>query len=360
MKITILWTRLANYSWSFFRSLAIDYNCQIQLVYYPTDAEAPYKDFDLSFCKQVIINDSKSQKQVKEQVLAFQPSTVLMASWNFPFYMRLCKYLKKQGSIIVSATDNQWHGTWKQWLGVAVSPWFLKPCINIFLVPGDRQSYFVQKLGFTDIMQGWYAATVDLFQGGPDIQQREDAFVFVGRLIPIKGIEILVEAYQKYRKLVEEPWNLVVAGTGSLQSKFDGLPGVECLGFMQPNHLSTVMHRGKCLVLPSFSEPWGVVIQEAAAAGLPIICSSQCGAVTAYVRDGLNGYVIHPDVETLCNAMLRIHRKTDEQVQRMSQASIQLGCSWTPQQLAEHFLDTLRSKSLTSSAKPTHIDAVQV
>ena len=68
-----------------------------------------------------------------------------------------------------------------------------------------------------------------------------------------------------------------------------GVHGVEMLGFVQPDDLPAVLERAGCLVLPSRFEPWGVVVHEAAAAGLPIVCTPVCGAATRLVLDGYNG-----------------------------------------------------------------------
>jgi glycosyltransferase involved in cell wall biosynthesis len=60
-------------------------------------------------------------------------------------------------------------------------------------------------------------------------------------------------------------------------------------------------------LLPSRFEPWGVVVQEAAACGLPLICSDACGAGEHLLRDGLNGVVFPAgDAEALADGMLRM------------------------------------------------------
>lgn len=51
---------------------------------------------------------------------------------------------------------------------------------------------------------------------------------------------------------------------------------------------------GDILILPSYHEPWGLVVNEAMAAGLPVIVSNECGSSLDLVRDGENGYVLSP------------------------------------------------------------------
>jgi glycosyltransferase involved in cell wall biosynthesis len=97
------------------------------------------------------------------------------------------------------------------------------------------------------------------------------------------------------------------------------------------------MRAARCLVLPSVWEQWGVVIQEAAASGLPVIASHRCGAVTAYLRDGVNGYIVPPRADEIAAAMARISRATEKELLAMSGAGVQLASLWTPSKLAAYF-----------------------
>lgn len=264
-----------------------------------------------------------------------------MLSWNYWHFMRIARQLRRRGVYVVSAMDNQWQRSPKQYLGILTSPIYLRPSIDNFLVPGDRQASFARMLGYEDVLHGYYAADAPSFRNEVPIARRQYSFLFIGRLVPLKNISGLAKAYQIYRKRVDEPWNLKVAGTGPLSAKLGGIPGVQLLGFMQPARLPDVVNSARCLVLPSLLEPWGVVIQEAAAAGLPIIASSRCGAATAYVRSGVNGYVIPPSPDEIANAMVRISEAGEEKLLAMSQASVQLASLWTPSRLASNFYSRL-------------------
>ena len=217
------------------------------------------------------------------------------------------------------------------------APWFLKPSIDIFLVAGERQANFARKLGYEEALHGCYAGEVKKFATSIPVTSRQRAFLFVGRLIPVKNLPRLVEAYRLYRQRVVDPWMLLVAGTGPLESVFRGIPGVEILGFVQPHELPEVMRRARCLVMPSLFEPWGVAIHEGASAGLPIIATYRCGATTAFLRDGVNGFVVTPSAESIAAAMVRVHGSNEEQLVEMSRASAALAALWTPRRLAGYF-----------------------
>jgi glycosyltransferase involved in cell wall biosynthesis len=274
--------------------------------------------------------------ELEARVRAFRPDCILMCSWPFWHFMRLARRMRRRRVYVVAAMDNQWRGTPKQYLGLLTARWFLKPAIDTLLVSGDRQACFARKLGYERTLYGYYAAEVDRFATRLPMSLRPAAFLYVGRLVPVKNVAVLAEAYRRYRERSANPWSLMVAGAGPLASLFAGVPGTELLGFVQPRELPAVMRQARCFVMPSLREPWGVAIHEAAAAGLPIIATHACGATTAFVRDGVNGYVVSPHAESIAAAMVRMARRGEEELRMMSRASAALAGLWTPQRLAAY------------------------
>lgn len=91
------------------------------------------------------------------------------------------------------------------------------------------------------------------------------------------------------------------------------------------------MKAAHAFVLPSTFEPWGVVLQEAAAAGLPLIASHACGAAVHLLRAGYNGYLCEPgDAEGLAGALLQMHQASEEDRRLMGSASMSLATQFTP------------------------------
>jgi len=337
MRITILWSGLASYTLAFFRELALSQGFRIQIIFQKAAAEAPYEPFDLSFCEMALEDSSEVRRELEALVDRFAPDCVLMTSWAFSHFMRITRKLRARGVYVVSAIDNQWRATIKQYLGILSATFFLWPSIDAILVTGDRQAAFARRLGYHEPLYGFYAAEVERFFSEISVTARPPAFLYAGRLVPVKNIAELASAYRLYREQIEKPWSLRVAGTGPLAEDLNGIPGVELLGFVQPNDLPGVMRAARCLVLPSLWEPWGVVIQEAAAAGLPVIASHNCGAVTTYLRDGVNGYIVPPHAEEIAAAMARMSQATESELVAMSAAGVQLAGLWTPSKLAAYF-----------------------
>jgi glycosyltransferase involved in cell wall biosynthesis len=130
--------------------------------------------------------------------------------------------------------------------------------------------------------------------------QPSDAVLFVGRLEPSKGLECLLAAARALPGKTRPA--LVLAGSGSLENNLRGYAmrerWVEVLGHVPHEELPRYLARARCLVLPSITtararEPWGLVVNEAMHAGLPVIASDAVGAAAGgLVENGRNGFVV--------------------------------------------------------------------
>ena len=89
------------------------------------------------------------------------------------------------------------------------------------------------------------------------------------------------------------------------------------------------------------SETWGLVVNEAMAAGLPVIVSHRCGCVAELVRHGLNGYVVNPlDVDGMAQTM-GVMSSTLVDYVSMGEASRQIVALYTPETWANSLADCI-------------------
>ena len=134
-------------------------------------------------------------------------------------------------------------------------------------------------------------------------------FLFVGRLESAKGILYLLDAWSGLRV----PGYLTIAGDGPLAGRIarrvatTSLPPVELVGHLDRARLAGIYGEADVFVFPSVSDPWGLVLNEAMASGLPLITTDPPGAVDDLVTDGDNGLVVPPFAsEGLLRAMDRL------------------------------------------------------
>lgn len=338
-KLLLLWSPLADYSVSSIAQLATKPDIELYLVYQPSESNAPYANLDISFCKQSFEYGEGKGAELERFCYDLNPDTIIMASWGYSIYMKITKECRKRGTYVVSVFDRQWVGSPKQWLGVATSSIFLKPSIDNFFVSGDRQAELAHKLGYSNPYIGYNCANTARFENIIPSSKRN--FIFVGRLVEIKGIKFLLKAYARYRTTTDNPWDLHLCGKGELESLCQNQPGVKLLGFTQPAELPARLAEASCLVLPSLFEPWGLVVHEAAAAGLAIIASHIVGATTYYVRDGQNGYIINPDEQSLLRAMRLVSEASATKLAAMQKTSKELASQWTTEKWADYVYENI-------------------
>jgi glycosyltransferase involved in cell wall biosynthesis len=221
-------------------------------------------------------------------------------------------------------------------------------------VPGDRQAAFADKLGFSQkrILRGVLSCDQEKFAAVWNIRKEAAtearAFAYVGRFSAEKGLDVMVDAYRRYRAATEEPWPLRCYGAGPLRNLLEGVEGVEVRGFCQPDDLPRTLLDAACLILASCVEPWALVVHEAAASGMAVICTDAVGASAHLVRDGHNGYVVKTgDVEALCSAMLKYAGLTAPERRGMAENSYGLSLQFTPEKWAQRLLSKADELSQT-------------
>ena len=135
-------------------------------------------------------------------------------------------------------------------------------------------------------------------------------FLSVGRLVPEKGVFDLLQAYGTLAPGLRSELGLVFVGEGTARAELEGQavgisPGsVRFAGFAQREELAGYYALAEAFVFPTHTDPWGLVVNEAMACGLPIISSSAAGCAADLVEDHWNGRVVPPgDTGRLASAM---------------------------------------------------------
>jgi glycosyltransferase involved in cell wall biosynthesis len=157
----------------------------------------------------------------------------------------------------------------------------------------------------------------------------EPVFLYVGRLSAEKGIDTLLEAFAQVLTSVPHA-KLRIVGTGpqhdALKALIDTLgirEAVHFAGSLQDEPLSREYFSALCLVLPSYSEPWGLVVNEALAHGCPAVVSDRCGCLPELVLEGNTGLSFEagnvPALRDRLLAAQREFRDTDRTARRCIQ-----------------------------------------
>lgn len=197
-------------------------------------------------------------------------------------------------------------------------------------VPDDRIFYSPVEPDYQEL-ESLDPALIDAARRRFSLNPARRRFVVSSRLVPHKRVEAAIDAFAAIAG--ERPeWDLVILGDGperaALQQRTPAplRDRVTFTGFVGEQSAVTAVYRlSHVLVHPAAFEPWALVINEAAAAGLAIVSTDVVGAAAELVRDGINGLLVPVDDAA---AMRRAMLTASEQHARMGAASKVVLADW--------------------------------
>ena len=257
------------------------------------------------------------------------PDVILCGGYNYLASWAALRWAAKHRTpfiLWVESTEQDFRS--RNWIVEFLKTRFLKRC-SAFVVPGKSSFQYVKNYGARDeeIFTAPNAVDSELFfQKATAV--RQDAviqrkslqlpprfFLFVGRLVREKGVFDLLEAYGKLTPELRATVGLVFAGSGKASAELvrrAGLisPGrIQFSGFVHREQLASYYALAEAFVFPSHTDPWGLVVNEAMACGLPVIASDAAGCTADLVEDNWNGRVVRRgDVAQLASAMEELGR----------------------------------------------------
>jgi glycosyltransferase involved in cell wall biosynthesis len=291
-----------------------------------------------------------------------RPAAVAIPGWSercSRAALRWC-VLHAVPAIVMSETT-AWDGTrvwWREWAKRRI----VRLCASA-LVGGQAHADYIASLGMARerISLGYDAVDNEYFaRGAEEVGKQETEvraryelpqryFLASARFVEKKNLLRLLQAYARYRQLASAPrlhrfgaaslrfpaWSLLLLGDGPLRPTLNSqlatlnLHGQVLLpGFKQYPDLPAYYGLASAFVHASTTEPWGLVVNEAMASGLPVLVSNRCGCAPDLVRDGANGFTFDPcNVEQLARLMLKVST-LNYQLSTFGVASRRIVASW--------------------------------
>lgn len=327
--VLFLYSEVAGYFLASAETLYAEYGYQVHIVTKPTNPEAPYvfPDYEgISFYQRNEMNADDIYELFKK----LNPKFVYISGWGDKTYMKVAPKIRKQQIPVICSCDNQWKGNARQLIAGLVRRTYLRKRFSHIFIAGTYQYPLAVHLGFKkrQVLMGMNTADLSIFHQAYEdnlaakTQNYPHNFVYVGRFVEIKGLEELVSSFIELSKDIEHDWTLTLVGAGNLLGKLPQHKKVIYKDFLQQEELPKLAGNAGCFVLPSRIEPWGVVLHEFAGAGLPLISSNVCGAATAFIRPGFNGYMHEPkSTKDIKRTLQKIIEKEDSELLMMGKRS---------------------------------------
>ena len=306
-------------------------------------------------CQVLTVDEIRHPRKVGDIVAAQKPDLLIVGEWNNPAFVRLASDRRLANTRFVFPLDDPLRRDWRRWIRRLQHYRFLRR-MDLAWVTGERAWQFARYLGFPEcrIRRGVFG--IDCQTLAPLHAQRAAlpggwprAFLYVGKMTVCKGVDSLLEGYQDYRRRVLDPWPLRCCGAGPLATTAASFDGVECLGFVQPSDMLEVRLNHGVSVLFSRYDPWPLVVAEACAAGLPVICSEACGSSVELVRHLHNGLLVPTgDARSIADAFCWTHRHYNDLCE-MGRRSGQLAAAYSAERWADR-LDGIVCDDQSSSS----------
>lgn len=293
--------------------------------------------------------------RVQQELDGFAPNVVFIAGWSFPESVAAIGWARSVGARVVLMSASQPHDAARSMWRESVKRRVVTACDAALVAAGPHGDYAAH-LGIPSerIFFGYDAVDNDYFASGADRARAQDAamrtehglppryILASGRFIEKKNYPRLVEAFSCALATADHGHQLVILGDGPERGaieksvrRFGVTHRVQLPGFRPYDALPTFYGLAEGFVHVALAEQWGLVINEAAAAAQPLIVSRPCGAATALVRHGENGYLIEPEnLEAMTASLARLMALSPENRRTMGEASRRIVADWSPTRFA--------------------------
>ncbi len=173
-------------------------------------------------------------------------------------------------------------------------------------------------------------------------------FLSIANLTERKGIKYLIEAFNMLSEKQKEKACIVLVGTGEEETTLKELvinkhleDKILFYGKIPSDKISSVYYSADIFVLPTLFDGWGVVLNEAASVGMPIISTVKCGAAYHLIEENKNGFRIPTkDTKALSKTMV-YYIDNPEKIKEHGQKSKEIFKNFTPEKNAERLIGYL-------------------
>ena len=336
--IVYLYSEVMPYTIAVMKAIVANFDVEIHCVCWDENKRTPFvpeNSEGVFFYKRSSFDKRKLHEFIDDK----SPAFIYVSGRMDKLYLQTALYYKQKGVLTVTGCDNQWRGSVKNKIASWLAYFLYRRYFTYIWVAGTPQYEFARRMGYApkNILKHTYSADTNNFEKVfRDYRETKaiaypHTLVFVGRFIKIKGIELLIEAFTELKAEQGTDWKLCLVGNGELNANLTNMNDIEVRQFMSTEELARSSKDWGCFCLPSTREPWGVVVHEFAAAGLPIIAADCVGATDAFLIDGYNGYSFTTsEKQSLKEALSALFALSDDELRVLSNRSNQLSHTITP------------------------------
>jgi len=245
---------------------------------------------------------------IYQEIKRYNPDRIITAGWDSFATLAAIVYAKKHSKEIILWTESTIHED--SFIRKVSLPYvkFILRFFDGFISAGTTAAEYLRFLGVRKNIEHFYnSVDVDHFltHGQFSLQEKSilkekigvrnssRVIMFSGRLVAIKCVDLLIKAFLEINKKFQDI-ELLIVGYGPEEQRLKEIAGknssIHFLGHRGIDEIPGIYGISDILVLPSISEPWGLVVNEAMACGCAIIASDRCGCSRDLIQG--NGIVV--------------------------------------------------------------------
>jgi 1,2-diacylglycerol 3-alpha-glucosyltransferase len=329
----------------------------------------------ITFPLQTLLNrdlgeSEENHKLVKSRLVTalncLQPDIVAIPGWGFPSSRAALSWCRRYRVPTILMSESKADDEIRRWWKEVLKSWLYIRHYDAALVGSQHHAEYLMKLGFLPqkIFQGYDAVDNDYFANQADrarlspaiVRQRQPKipnrpyFLAVTRFIPRKNLSRVIDAYASYHGQVKDAWDLVLCGGGieeaSLKQHVHQLKlhkRIHFPGFVPYTAIGTWYGLANVFIHPALQEQWGLVVNEACAAGLPILCSQTVGARYDLVQEHMNGLLFDPtSTQDITRCLISIHKLDKIHRSQWGETSRKIVSIFHPEKFAEGMIQAAK------------------
>lgn len=280
-----------------------------------------------------------------------RPDVVAINGWGVPEARAALGWARRHGAPTILMSESKADDRNRVWWKEAAKRALVRR-FGAALVGGRVHADYLVDLGFPKerIHFGYDAIDNDYFEVGADsaraqaqrvrakLKLPERYFFACTRFLARKNVDGLLRGYAAYAANAASPWSLVIAGSGEEEQMLRQLAEqlgiaakVSWPGFVQYPDLPAYFGLAGAFVHPAKAEAWGLVVNEAAASGIPLLVSNAVGAACELVREGETGILFDAnDVSAITNSLVHISTLSKGARATLGEAARALVSRWGP------------------------------
>ena len=273
-------------------------------------------------------------REVTRKLDELKPEAIAIAGYASPDARACLAWAEKNNARAILMSETRECDAPRNWVKEFFKSRLLRS-VDGALVGGESHLLYLAKLGLKNIQIGYNVVDNENFKGALP-KTIPPVLLASNRFIPRKNLKALLEAFMSAE--ISTKWSLCLLGDGDERESLEEIsgdfqtcapwdsadkkPGIFLPGFQQYADLSKFYATASAFIHPALSEPWGLVINEAMASGLPILSSKNVGAAEELVDHRENGWKFDPtNFQEIRIYLDTLYRADAEQLKSMGEAS---------------------------------------